>query len=82
MTDHIYTTTLEIEKARALWEKAVFLAQYNEGYYTKKLYQLHDLYIEVTWHTHFNVAMKVMTFHDTALLEPYLKLISLEGLLN
>ena len=82
MTDHIYTTTLEIEKARGLWEKAIFLAENNEGYHTKKLYQLHNLYVEVTWHTHFNVAMKVVTFHNTALLEPYLELISLDGLLD
>lgn len=82
MTDRIYTTTTEIERARALWEKGVLLAEHTEGFHTLKLYQLHDLYLEVVWHTHFNVALKVSTFTDTDGLEPYLKQISLEGLFH
>jgi hypothetical protein len=82
MTDRIYTTTTEIERARALWEKGVLLAERTEGYHTKKLYQLHDIYVEVIWHTHFNVALKVTTFSDTEQLDPYLETISLEDLLN
>lgn len=80
MTDRIYTTPTEIERARALWEKAVFLASRTEGFHTLKLYQLHDIYLEVVWHTHFNVALKVTAFHGTDGLEPYLNAISLEGL--
>jgi hypothetical protein len=82
MTDRIYTTTNEIERARALWEKGVLLAERTEGYHTLKLYQLHDIYVEVVWHTHFNVALKVTTFSDTEQLDPYLEAISLEGLFN
>lgn len=82
MTDRIYTTTKEIERARALWEKGVLLAERTEGYHTLKLYQLHDIYVEVSWHTHFNVALKVTTFSDTKQLDPYLEAISLEGLFN
>jgi len=82
MTDRIYTTTTEIERARALWEKGVLLAERTEDFHTKKLYQLHDIYVEVIWHTHFNVALKVTTFSDTEQLDPYLETISLEGLLN
>ena len=81
MTDRIYTTTTEIERARALWEKGVLLAERTEGYHTNRLYQLHDIYVEVIWHTHFNVALKVTTFSDTEYLDPYLEEISLEGLL-
>jgi hypothetical protein len=80
MTNRIYTTTTDIERARALWEKGVLLAERIEGFYTIKLYQLHDIYVEVVWHTHFNVALKVTTFSDTEKLEPYLESISLEGL--
>ena len=80
MTDRIYTSTTDIERARALWEKGVLLAEYTDGFYTKKLYQLHDIYVEVTWHTHFNVALKVNTFSGTEKLEPYLEQISLESL--
>ncbi|HZH37318.1 MAG TPA: hypothetical protein VEX65_08585 [Flavisolibacter sp.] len=82
MTDHIYTTNREIERARALWEKGILLAERTEGFYTLKLYQMHDIYAEVVWHTHFNVAMKVTTFSDTDRLQPYLEDISLEGLFN
>ena len=82
MTDRIYTTTKEIERARALWDKGVLLAERTEGYHTLKLYQLHDIYVEVSWHTHFNVALKVTTFSDTKQLDPYLEAISLEGLFN
>jgi hypothetical protein len=82
MTDRIYITTTEIERARALWEKGVLLAERTEGYHKMMLYQLHDIYLEVTWHTHFNVALKVTSFSDTELLEPYLNNISLEGLLS
>ena len=82
MTDHTYITTSEIERARSLWEKGVLLAERTEGYHTLKLYQLYDLYVEVMWHTHFNVALKVSTFTDTEHLDPYLQDISLESLLS
>lgn len=80
MTDKIYTTASEIERARVLWEKGVLLAERTTGYHKRMLYQLYDMYIEVMWHTHFNVALKVTTFTDTDQLEPYLQKISLEGL--
>ncbi len=79
MTDRLYTTTNEIENARVLWEKAVWLAERTEGYYKTSLYQLHNMYLEVTWHTHFNVVIKVCGFTDTDHLEPYLEDISIDG---
>ena len=82
MTDRIYTTTADMERARSLWEKGVLLAERTEGFYTMKLYQVHDIYVEVSWHTHFNVALKATTFSDTERLAPYLQDISLENLLN
>jgi hypothetical protein len=80
MTDRLYTTTSDIERARALWEKGVLLAKRTEGFYRLQLYQLHDVYLEVTWHIHFNVVVKVSSFTDTEHLEPYLESVSLEGL--
>lgn len=82
MTDRTYTTTSEIERARALWEKGVLLAERTVGYHKLMLYQLHDIYVEVVWHTHFNVALRVTTFTDTDQLEPYLEKISLESLFS
>lgn len=82
MKDRTYTSTTDIERARALWEKGVFLAQRTEGFHTLQLYQLHDIYVEVSWHTHFNVALKVTTFSEISHLDPYLEAISLDGLLT
>ena len=81
MTDKIYTTEKEIDRARALWQKGVLLDERREGFRKMMLYQLHDIYVEVTMHTHFNTIMKVATFTDTERLAPYLKNISLENLL-
>jgi hypothetical protein len=80
MTDRSYTSTTEIEKARALWEKGVLIAERTGDFYKTQLYQLHDVYLEVAWHTHFNVVVKVTSFTDTERLGPYLNDISLEGL--
>ena len=82
MTDRLYTTTLEIERARVLWEKGILLAERTEGFYKFRLYQLHDIYLEVIWHNHFNVVVKVCSFTDTDHLDSYLADISLEGLLT
>ncbi len=76
----LYTTTTEIERARTLLEKAVFLIERTDGFYITKLYQLHNLYLEVVWHKHFNVVVKVCSFTDTEHLEPYLDTISLKSL--
>jgi hypothetical protein len=80
MTDRLYTTTTDIERARALWEKGVLLGERTEGYYRMNLYQLHDVYLEVTWHIHFNVVVKVSSFTDTEHLDPYLEQISIDAL--
>lgn len=80
MNDRFYTTTADIERVRGLWEKGVLLAERNGDFYKSQLYQLHDTYLEVVWHTHFNVVVKVTRFTDTDRLAPYLTDISLEGL--
>lgn len=82
MTDRMYTTTPEIEQARAIWERAVLLAERTDGYHRKMLYQFRHLYIEVAWHTHFNTVVQASVFDDTDKLAPYLKDISLHNLFN
>jgi hypothetical protein len=82
MKDRIYTSTSDIERARSLWEKGVLLAERRQGFNILKLYQLHDVYVEVTWHAHFNVALKATTFTGTDALDPYLEDISLESLFH
>ena len=80
MTERLYTTTPEIERARFLWERAVLLAERTEGFHKLQLYQLYDVYLEVVWHTHFNVVVKVSRFTDTDDLAPYLADISIDQL--
>ncbi len=80
MTDRFYTTTTEIESVRTLWEMSELIAECQEGFHTTRLYQFYNVYIEVVWHTHFNVIIKVHRFTDTEYLTPYLKNISIEGL--
>jgi hypothetical protein len=82
MRDRQYKTTKEIEQARTLWERGVLLAERAEGYEHMKLYQMHDVYIEVTWHTHFNVIKKVSSFTNPDHLEPYLDQIDISSLLS
>ena len=82
MTDRTYITTTEIENARSLWEQGVLVAQRTGDFYKTQLYQINDFYVEVAWHTHFNVVVKVTRFDDTGKLEPYLNDISIAGLFS
>jgi hypothetical protein len=79
MKDRLFKTTKEIEQSRTLWERGTLLAERVDGYHKILLYQLHDVYIEVTWHTHFNVIQKVSSFTSTDHLEPYLEDIDITG---
>ena len=82
MKDRQYITTQEIEQSRTLWERGTLLAERVDGYYKMHLYQLHDVYIEVTWHTHFNVIQKVTSFTSTDDLDRYLEQIEIASLLT
>jgi hypothetical protein len=81
MKDRQFRTTKEIEQSRTLWERGVLLAERTEGYNKYMLYQLHDVYIEVTWHAHFNVIQKVSSFTDTEHLDPYLEHMDISAVL-
>ena len=82
MKDRLFKTTQEIEQSRTLWEKGTLLAERVEGHQKFMLYQLHDVYIEVIWHTHFNVILKVSSFTTTEHLEPYLDNIDISALMS
>ena len=82
MIDHSYTTNTEIENTRCLWEQAVPLMERTTGYYRSILYQLPEAYLEVTWHAHFNVIIKVSRFTDMEHLDTYLQKICIDDLLS
>lgn len=65
-----------------IWERGVFLARRKEGFHTILLFQLDGFYTELYYHSHFNVIIKIVSFTDTELLEPYLEGIQLTALLD
>jgi hypothetical protein len=77
-----FNTLQELEQADAAWKRGEFLAERKVGFHKMRLYQLDGFYIEVTYHTHFNVILKVCSFKDTKHLEPYLVNINIDGLMN
>lgn len=63
-----------------IWQAGVLLGRRTEGFYKIMLFQIDGFYTELWYHTHFNVLIKVASFSDTDLLEPYLSNIRLDGL--
>lgn len=82
MEDREYRSFNEIEQAKTLWEKGELLATREDDLYKILLYQLYDIYIEVSWDKHSNIIKKVSTFTTTDHLEPYLQSINIDFLLS
>jgi hypothetical protein len=82
MTISQYNNLEELQQAEAAWSKGVLIAERNEPFHKIMLYQLHNLYIEVTWHVHFNVILKVSCFTSTDHLNSYLQEIDIKGLID
>lgn len=77
MKYHEFNALAELERADTAWQQGVFLMERKEAFHRMLLYQLEDYYIEVVYHTHFNVVLKVGTFKDPELLNPYLSRVAL-----
>jgi len=82
MTFQQYDKLEELQQAEAAWNKGVLLAEREVEFHKIMLYQLHEFYIEVTWHRHFNVILKVCCFRDIEHLEPYLPQIDIQDLIK
>jgi hypothetical protein len=76
-----FNTIQEVDQASSLLKDGVLLAQRTEGFCRVLLYQADSYYLEVFRHNHFNVIIKVVSFTDTAFLEPYLEQIDIEELI-
>jgi hypothetical protein len=63
-----------------LLKDGVLLADRKEGFFRVQLFQVGASYLEVYLHTHFNVITKVLSFTDTAFLDPYLDQINIDAL--
>jgi hypothetical protein len=71
----------ENEQLNFIWNSYEPVAERRDSYYRILLYQIDNFYIEVYHHSHFNVMIKLESFEDTSLLEPYFENISLANLL-
>jgi hypothetical protein len=75
------TTLSQLDIAETAWKEGVLLGKRTEDFHTIYLYVLDELYIESTYHTHFNVLLHISFFTDPARLDPYLEAIDLSSLL-
>jgi hypothetical protein len=81
MNSQDLATLSQLDIAETAWKEGVLLGKRSEDFHTIHLYMLDDLYIEVTYHTHFNVLLHISLFTDPARLEPYLEAIDISSLL-
>ena len=72
----------EKQQLDTLEETGVFIAERQRPFYDIKLYQLEGFYVELYYHTHFNVIVNVNCFSNTDCLEPYLQSIDLDALID
>ncbi|MDB5252615.1 MAG: hypothetical protein JWP27_1784 [Flaviaesturariibacter sp.] len=82
MKDQFYNTPEENAQTSTIWEEGTYLTERLQGFHRIMLYQVDDFYVEVTYHTHFNVILRVSRFSDTHYLEPYLQSININALLG
>jgi hypothetical protein len=64
-----------------LERSGVLLAERDRSFYHIKLYQLENFYVEVYYHSHFNVVVNINPFTNLDCLEPYLQQIDVDALL-
>lgn len=72
----------EKEQLDTLEEKGVLIAERNGAFfYSIKLYQIDGFYVELYFHTHFNVVVNINCFSNTDCLDPYLENIDVDALI-
>ncbi|MEO6069067.1 MAG: hypothetical protein ABIP31_00915 [Chitinophagaceae bacterium] len=80
MTRYHFNILDENEKANTIWSKGVLIGERIDAFHKINLYQVDAFYVEVYHHTHFNVITKIQSFSSTNKLQPYLEVISLDGI--
>lgn len=76
-----FRTMPDVDRAALAWKDGVLLCERTEAFHKMLVYQMDDFYMEVTYHTHFNVVLKTYSFKDPRFLDPYLSSIDLSGLM-
>ncbi len=77
MTEHQFQILNEGDQTKILEQIGVLIAERPELFYYIHLYALGNFYVEVFHHAHFNVPVRISTFTDVALLDPYLELVDI-----
>ena len=68
----------EKQQLDTLENSGVFIAERDGAFYNIKLYQIEGFYVELYFHTHFNVVVNINCFTNTDCLDPYLESIDLD----
>lgn len=80
MNIHKFRRLNEMQQLSYTEQKGVAVAVRQTAYCSVHLFQFHSFYVELYQHTHFNVVTRIISFTDTALLDPYLASISIDDL--
>jgi hypothetical protein len=68
----------ETDQLDLLYERGVFIGKRKNGVASVLLYQLEGFYVEVYYKKHRRFASKILSFTNTAVLDPYLDQIEVE----
>jgi hypothetical protein len=71
----------EVRQIELLWSTGVLIGSRQEGFYKILLYQINSFYVEVFYKYFQGKMVKLKSFTDTDLLEPYITSINITSLL-
>lgn len=77
MTLYEFKLLNEFQQAETLWDRGVHIGERQEGLFKIALYQLDAFYVEVLYHTGYNMIQGLRSFSSVGQLEPYLKKINI-----
>ena len=81
MRTDIYNQLSESEQLNFLEKSGVLIGEREGRFCHIKLYQVESFYVEVYYHTHFNVVVNIHAFTDIDYLDPYLKQMDIDSLI-
>jgi hypothetical protein len=78
MTQYQFSILSEEEQVAVLDQSGVQIGERPDLFYHIILYAIDSFYVEVYHHAHFNVPVRISSFTNVALLDPYLELMDIE----
>jgi hypothetical protein len=76
-----FHSVCEKKQLDILEQEGVLIAERVGSFYNIKLYQIDSFYVELYFHTHFNVVVNINCFTNTDCLDPYLESIDIDALI-